>query len=82
LLATREQLLAVTTAETKQLQTTRNLAANLAWISRYAFTVTGHKKGPFTEKDLGAEYSQGERHTYAMDKSDAQAWLEIMARKK
>jgi hypothetical protein len=80
--ATRQQLLTATTAEVKQPQTTKNLAANLAWISRYAFTVTGHKKGPFTEKDLGVEYPEGERYTYAMDKSDAQAWLEIMARKK
>lgn len=80
--ATRQQLLTAIEKDAKQSQTTRNLAAVLAWISRYAFQVTGHSQGPFTEKYLGHAYPEGERHTYAMDKSDAQAWLEIIARKK
>jgi hypothetical protein len=80
--ATRQQLVTAITAAAKQPQNTKNLAANLAWLSRYAVTVTGHKKGPYTEKDLGPQYSEGERHTYAMDKSDAQAWLEIVAAQK
>jgi hypothetical protein len=77
--ATRQELLEALIAHVNQPQTTLDLRANLAWISRYAVKITGHKQGPFTKKDRGPKFPDGERYTYAMDKGDALAWLEIVA---
>ena len=51
--ATRQELLEALVAHVAQPQTTLDLRANLAWISRYAAKITGHKQGPFTKKDRG-----------------------------
>jgi hypothetical protein len=67
-------------AATKKPLNYDHVRGNLAWISKYAKTITGTPMGPFELTDLGADHEKGERYEYRMPHEDAVAWLELIRR--
>jgi hypothetical protein len=57
-----------------------HVRGNLAWISKYARSITGTPTGPFELVDLGPDSEKGERYEYRMPREDAEAWLAVASK--